>query len=237
MYVRWPFVSPLRCSFCIHSCLPRGTWPSGILENWQFLPLVLHCLSQVIWNTHYSSLLVNFKDIVTFFLNTIFLQLQPARQTAIMRFVQQDAPRPAVASLSPRTVRALPVLKAAHVTKVLSWAMVTVWLRSSVAVLTRACTTSWARSSSLKTSASRDVYAKRMEEFSMMMDSPANQTRSARSWMEFRAVSLMAKQFAQCLALGFISHLMGNSLMLKETVSIDWQRQFRTKIRRDLLVC
>ncbi len=40
----------------------------------------------------------------------------------------------------------------------------TVWLRSSVAVLTRVCTTSWARSSSLKTSASRDVYAKRMED-------------------------------------------------------------------------
>ncbi len=49
--------------------------------------------------------------------------------------------------------------------------------------------------------------------------------------MEFRAVSLMAKHFAQCQALGFISHLMGNPLLLRETVSIDWQRRLRARMK------
>lgn len=108
-------------------------------------------------------------------------QLQPVRHTATMRFVQRDVHRPAVVLQSPRVVKAHSVLKAAHVTRALSLAMVSVWLHSNVAVLTRASTISWAKCSSLKTSVSRDAPAKKMEKFSVMMGSPANPMKSARS--------------------------------------------------------
>lgn len=59
-------------------------------------------------------------NIVKIVLNIICPQLHPVWTTATMKFVQQDVPRRAAASLSPRAVRGLRALKAVFVMKALS---------------------------------------------------------------------------------------------------------------------
>lgn len=80
----------------------------------------------------------------------------------------------------------------------------------------------WAKSFTPKACAARDVSARNKEKSHAKMISLAVLMRSVKSMMGFKLAILMAKDLAQSLVLGTITHMMGNKSVCKGTVCTNW---------------